>query len=519
MDPRETQKLPEQRDDTERDDAEVSSGHPETTLAPSANASGPRKLPNDLIYYLVRNTDIASRDILALRRTCKDYDGLLAGVHHRKDILKFESNPETLATEIPHIPGGIYRGPIWSRQGMSALMFACARGDVEKVQYLISESARIFPGYLNARNDAGFSALHLAVYHNHIEAARLLLDAGCATANTAPYLSHKDVASRPHHDQDQCVLSITLPKKDARFAVTAFAIAIFEGHREMAELLAQYISVDERTRSCFTDGTEGLLFSALTLASVAKMPTVVRALLSHGHGPSTRDNNHKWAADPMYYAASVPDNQEIIDALLEHGGSLGSDNEPTTWAPIFAAIRRGRQSNALHLLHKETHVTNRLRKALLQSIMVTGKGTPGRLPVVKALIQMFFRFKDISTLFRLLQEEELCERSKIYPLHTQEAVQYLLHTLAFGKLPGDEESTCLHWVAKQSTWRHVGAVKDVLKHGEGRINLNAKDINGCTVMDLAGQHESGNLVRIFKKYGAKRDTKCISTEWLWRLDE
>ena len=161
----------------------------------------------------------------------------------------------------------------------SELLEAARKGDVRKVRELLDRGANV-----NARDEYGWTPLHLAAYRGYAEVARLLLDRG---ANVD---ARDDVGDTPLH------------------------WAAHDGHLDVVELLLEH-GADVNARA--KDGA-----TPLHAAAVNGRVDVVELLLEWGADASVMDKGGLTPAD-LARRGGFEGVAEFIDSWAKRGGGAG----------------------------------------------------------------------------------------------------------------------------------------------------------------------------------------------------
>ncbi len=119
---------------------------------------------------------------------------------------------------------------------------ACKSGTIDRVRSLLMADSRVaFP-----RDEAGYSALDLAILYDRTEVARLLIRTlSVKTLNTEPSLAPQQTALRFASTQGRTEIVQSLLEKGVAADCAALNAAIFWWHQKTAILLIDWLSVAE----------------------------------------------------------------------------------------------------------------------------------------------------------------------------------------------------------------------------------------------------------------------------------
>ena len=270
------------------------------------------------------------------------------GEHATRIVLPWVSNP--IEKKKPIEEEGDEPQP---KQQTVSLHQAVEDGDVEQIKLFLSDGADV-----NARDENGRTALHIAAANKHKDIAELLIDKGAhvnardksdytplyhaiwtedikmisllvsngADVNLGPEENFKPLLHAIWtNDLDIVELLI---QKDADINVNSFGMPLlslaFDSGEDMAELLLVK-GVD------FTWKLSGL--APLHYAAVSGYPKIAELLLSKGAKVDGRDDNYEFTA--LHYAARFG-NKNVAEVLIAHGVDIKAkdkwDYQPIHWA-------------------------------------------------------------------------------------------------------------------------------------------------------------------------------------------
>ena len=242
---------------------------------------------------------------------------------------------------------GIFQDPV-DEHGMTPLMRAAAAGEVHEVRRLLDRGARVeqrvratpvrdliaFLSFFQERpaRSPGFTALHFAVSSGHVEAVRVLLEAGVGVGEGDLPGIHPVILATGPLTEDVEVLRVLLeagaPPEPAtgREGLTPLMSAAMWGRTEAAHLLLERgADVNSRSRT----GETPLIHAARAGAA-----PVVLLLLEAGADPEVRDQRQGWTA--LSWAESRG-HREAADVLREWGASEATEANRR----LAEGVRRG----------------------------------------------------------------------------------------------------------------------------------------------------------------------------------
>ncbi|KAH9908468.1 ankyrin repeat-containing domain protein [Xylariomycetidae sp. FL2044] len=225
-----------------------------------------------------------------------------------------------------------------------------------RLRRTIEAAKKIWPGYLDLPDDGGYAPIHLAATRGSTWATKLLLDAGCTaqqplkdtcSAYAALRQTFDRIAPDVYYTVDE---GFSLPctnryfNEKLPFAVDALGLAILHGREDQAAILLKHHvkSITLRNRTV----------PPLHLAALSGMPTILRALLSHGEDANSRCE-HFHNCTPLHLAATNGRVMaECLSILSEHGADLRAEDdhgrEPVVWA-----IEHGASKHVLWFLENK----------------------------------------------------------------------------------------------------------------------------------------------------------------------
>lgn len=209
---------------------------------------------------------------------------------------------------------------------------AAERQDWPTVGALLNDATSV-----NAPHADGMTALHWAVYHDHFETVKRLVEA------------RADV------------------KAATRYGITPLSLACTNGNGEIVELLLAHGADPNAAHP----GGETPLMTAARTGRIGP----VQALLARGADVNARERKGQTAL--MWAAAEG--NLDVVSALLEAGADFRRPL-PSGFTPLFFAVREGRTTVALRLLEAGDDVNQTMQP---ERRAATGP-RPGTSPLILA---------------------------------------------------------------------------------------------------------------------------------------
>jgi ankyrin repeat protein len=185
-------------------------------------------------------------------------------------------------------------------------------GEIHKIEDALDRD----PGLMYEKTDEGLSSVLLAVYNNHPEIARLIINRG-------KILDIYEAAAAGDLSRMQ-VLIDEEPERVHAIGIDGFqplGLACFFGHLEIVDLLVTLgAQIDSPSRN-------QLHATPLQSATAAGHINIVRMLLEHGADPNVSEAG---GFTPLQ-TASASGNTDLVRLLMEHGASLDAqaDNGKT----------------------------------------------------------------------------------------------------------------------------------------------------------------------------------------------
>jgi ankyrin repeat protein len=222
-----------------------------------------------------------------------------------RDRLRFPARglgPITLALEVALLLVLATNVAVPAAAPFAPLADACQRQDWEAAKALLDSHADV-----SAAQPDGMTALHWAVYHDHVPTVERLLAAGADARATS------------------------------RYQVAPLSLACLNGNEKIVKLLLE-AGADPNTT---LPGGE----TALMTAARTGRPGPVQALLERGADVNARERKGQTAL--MWAAAEG--NLEAVDLLLRAGADFRTPL-PSGFTPFFFAVREGKAAVVFRLL-------------------------------------------------------------------------------------------------------------------------------------------------------------------------
>ncbi|KAK7960477.1 hypothetical protein PG988_011691 [Apiospora saccharicola] len=332
----------------------------DTTKALSSSTIGVKRLPEDIFWHAAKSFLQDPVDVFNLARTCHGLWQLLESEIYRTDVLleqqKAEEEEKTKRPFLRYWEGLAqgWSGPLTPESGLfpdqiggydesyaydrkyyetvlqseeeafprwkslSILQWACCVGNVAMVDKACLAAQRSWDEYPAwPHSQSLHSSIHFAAWYGHTDVLRLFEDD--ELDDGAPFFEP------PIADRAQG--GYMLMSMDRTFVLNSLGIAVLRGHTETAEYLAQFHN-ESRVDDLKFDEDGQLMqpdFDPIThplhLACFMGMEGVVKILLDKGADVNAICAPVQWST-PVMWAASRPDNDEILGRLLDKGADV-----------------------------------------------------------------------------------------------------------------------------------------------------------------------------------------------------
>lgn len=372
-----------------------------------------------------------------------------------------------------------------AREGTTALQLAAAIGDAAMVSFLIQQGA--IKDVIHPDQEP---ALHLAILHEHLDAAKVLLAEGA---------------------------NVNLPARHGR---TALHISAQEGRLDAIQLLLD--------SGAWVDSQNDAGDTPLHDATFFRMRNAVQLLLRHGATPNHRT---KRGETPLCVAAGNEDVQ-IMGLLLDAGAVPDQENGAGCTALHVASsfgrakaidllIQRGADisraneldegKTALHYSAAQTGEETAVQRLLDQGIPIEISDSHGQTALHTAAAQ-----GNVSTVNLLLEcganasSRDEQGRTAIHEAAKnghEPTVRRLIHLVASSNLFDDKMKTPLHLAAHHG---HFDVVSRLRAEGAG---TDLPDYRGRTPLHHAARGGHVDSVQFLLKYGTSpslRDSKGLT---------
>ncbi|KAK6955900.1 hypothetical protein Daesc_003546 [Daldinia eschscholtzii] len=343
------------------------------------------RLSGDIIVYIATEYLHNPRTIARLSKTCRFYRGVLGTLPYRADVLRVKQlyfEKGDFEDYDRSEQGGVCQA--WSlgscETGLdrTALHWAITQDD-DRVRTTVARNSikaalRYWPSYFEVAcsdDSCGhlMTPLQQAVLYDVEDMVRELVET-CRPV---------DVRTWMHTARYPCHRSrLNEFTGENSFQVLPLSIAILNMNTRIAEILARL--------TCDLEDSEGhwMVLSPFRLAAMCGMPSVIEILQSRGykvgrHRTYLGDRN----LTPLHFAASIDNNEETLQLLLNTGYSL-DDIDDKGRSAFGIALRWNCVANALFLIkdlsvEEKLNIANANFTALLRTDLF--------LPVTKALLQ------------------------------------------------------------------------------------------------------------------------------------
>jgi ankyrin repeat protein len=216
----------------------------------------------------------------------------------------------------------------WLGQASGDLFEAAREGDAAKLQSLLSGTLKV-----NQRDSRGRTALHEAAGGCHVDAARLLVQAGWDK------LARDEKGWTPAMYALQCrdanvkgVLSRLLMVAPAARERDPWSMQNAAAHGSIS-VLEMLLRMGVDVNAVGPDGHR-----ALDIACLKGDATVAKLLLEHGANPALRNDS---GATPLHDAA-LSGNGKVVELLLAHGAEVNAVDPKSGSTPLHYAASFGR---------------------------------------------------------------------------------------------------------------------------------------------------------------------------------
>ena len=227
-------------------------------------------------------------------------------------------------------------------------LFEAARaGDLTRLHSLATDKKLV-----DLRDANGRTALHEAAANCHLEAVRLLVDAGWST--TLPDGQNKtplDLASQCPRDI-QAVYQVVLAPPVQETAPWSLQYA---AGRHQASVVLMLLNMRADANALGSEGNR-----ALDIACLQGDVEVTRLLLDHGADPRLRN---KAGGTPLHDAA-LKGNKDVIELLVVHGADVNAVDSQSGSAPLHYAAEFDRLDAVMALVRHGADVNLKNAEAL-----------------------------------------------------------------------------------------------------------------------------------------------------------
>lgn len=238
--------------------------------------------------------------------------------------------------------------------GQTDLFEAARAGDLPKLRLLAADKNNI-----DLQDTNGRTALHETVAGCHLEAARILIDAGWNRTLTdnqnRPPLT---LASQCSKDTQALFRALLAPPPEN----FPWSLQYAAGHHQVSVVsMLLNLRVDANA-----PGSEGN--RALDISALRGDAQITQLLLEHGADPKLRN---KTGATPLHDAA-LSGNKEVVDLLVAHGADINAVDSESRSTPLHYAAEFDRLDAARALVGHGADV-NLKNAAALTALQVAAK--------------------------------------------------------------------------------------------------------------------------------------------------
>jgi len=382
------------------------------------------------------------------------------------------------------------------------LMEAIDEGHTELVKLLLDKGAKV-----NQGGDDGYTPLMEAIDEGHYEITELLIAKG-AKVNAQTKSGHTalmEAADEGHLDITRLLLAKgATMQAQGDSGWSAFLEAIDEGHMELIKL---YVEKGADVNEANDHGRTPLMEAA-----DEGHIDVVKYLIQKGADVNLPTEN---GYSPL--TAAIDDgHKEVVKLLVDKGADVNGTS-PDAWTPLMEAIDEGHTDIVQYLINKGAKV-NRTRKNGYTTLMEAAD--EGRLEIAKILIKegadvnakadlewthfdsnkMISRIqKGWTALFEAIHEEET-EIARLLldnGANVNETVSQIVYNVKTDKREEHKGWTPLMEAVEND---HLATVKLLVQR---KADINARTSNGLSVLELAKQHGSQELINFISARAAR----------------
>ncbi|MBX2874823.1 MAG: ankyrin repeat domain-containing protein [Saprospiraceae bacterium] len=382
------------------------------------------------------------------------------------------------------------------------LMEAIDEGHMEMVKLLLDNGADV-----NKGGDNGYTPLMEAIDEENVEIAELLLSRG-AKVNAQTSSGH--TALMEAADEGNLAITRLLLNKGAKPSAqghsgwSAFLEAIDEGHLDLVKLyVEQGADVNEANEHGHTplmeaadEGHVDIVQYLLQKGADVNLPT------ESGHSPLT---------------AAIDDGRTAVVKLLVENGADINGTSPDAWTPLLEAVDEGHIDIVQYLINKGADV-NRTKENGYTPLMEAAD--EGQLEIASILIKegadinakadlewthfdsnkMISRIqKGWTALFEAVheEEEEIVRLLLDNGANVNETVSQIVYNVKTDKRQEHQGWTPLMEAVENN---HLPSVKLLVQR---KADINARTSNGLSVLELAKEHGSKELINFISARAAR----------------
>ncbi|XP_035826279.1 transient receptor potential cation channel subfamily A member 1 homolog [Aplysia californica] len=372
--------------------------------------------------------------------------------------------------------------------GQTPLHFAAMRGNEVACRDLLYFRDRVKIGY---EDKQGITPLHSAAIHNHLEIARMLLEAGadlmCRDKELSTPLHH--AASEGNMDLVQVLFEAGARTKEAWVTLsemvsatdiessTALHVAVDNGHYEVAKVLLEKRAEVNKPRKHF--------MYPLHLAAQSGDIRIAR-LLVENHARIDAVNSDQATA---LHRASALNHVEVVKFLVDRGARINRPDKDN-YTPLLLAATYGNVDTVELLLQKgaDYRAVDKYDKTAIFMAAEENK---------MVVLEKLLSYQQVK---RLVNDCDCYDNS---PLHVAsengflEITQCLLDSGADLDDKNEEEQTPLHLAAK---YGRTNIVRELIKRD--KTIVNDEDENSNTALHLAAQYGHNKVAKVLLDLGA-----------------
>ncbi|WP_319803449.1 ankyrin repeat domain-containing protein [Wolbachia endosymbiont (group B) of Aporia crataegi] len=326
---------------------------------------------------------------------------------------------------------------------------------------------------MNAKDNYGYTPLHVASFKDHLNVVEKLLDRGTdINAKDNDGLTPLELAN--NEGRSEIVVFLISYKNE--YGYTLLHYAAKNNNSDLVDLLL--------TKGADINAKDNSGNTPLHLATLNGKLQVVKKLLEKGADINAKDNSGNTPLHLATFMATLNGELQVLEKLLDMGADINAKNN--------------RGSTPLHIAAEHGHLEV-VEKLLDERAKIYAKNNDGLTPLELAnnenkseVVNFLLGYKDKSG-YMLLHYAAQDNNSGL--------IGFLLEKGARIDAQNNDDSTPLHLAALNG---HLSAVKKLLDKG---ARINAKNNDDCTPLHLAASYGQLKVVKELLDRGANVDAK------------